>query len=341
MKATMSKSSTFRASKSNRCFENTNNIWTSRIPHRNIPSTQRPCNPSIRQNASAQHYRYTSSNALPSTKIPPKSPNRQSIQIPQNMLSTDELNTQKLQSFSYFLPYITPTQLKTLVSFCKIPAQQSQPTYVNEEISQKKYFDYLRRPVQSLSGESRYKYISQDWVAARRLKENSTKHECAVSPIKELKKWREDIVMRRVHKKTLRQKVLAVINKMNQLGLCPDDLLSSKIISTKPFEKKYAKEFILAAKEGDVELVKQYLLQDKYLTFDFDYTHKTAMHWAVIRGHYKLIECLIQHHTDVDCKDLSQKTPLQLAMKSNDVRAILVVELSDALVSRGRPICSV
>ena len=340
MKVTMRKSSTFRASKSNRCFENNNNIWTSRIPHRNIPTTQRSNNPTIRQNTSAQHYRNISSTALPSAKIPPKSPNRPT-QMHQSILNTDELNTQKLKSFSYFLPYITPNQLKTLVSFCKIPAQQSQPTQVDEEATQKKYFDYLRRPVQSLSNESRYKYISQDWAAARRLKENNIKHESAVSPIKELKKWREDIVMRRVHKKSLRQKVLAVINKMNQLGLSPDDLLSNKIISTKPFEKKFAKEFISAAKDGDVELVKQYLAQDKYLTFDFDYTHKTALHWAVIRSHYKLIEFLIQHHADVDCKDLSQKTPLQLAMKSNDVRATLVLQLPDAPVRRGRSICSI
>ena len=178
--------------------------------------------------------------------------------------------------------------------------------------------------MQSLSGESRYKYISQDWVAARRLKDDRIKHETAVSPIKELKKWREDIELRRVHKKTLRQKVLAVINKMNQLGLCPDDLLSNSIISSKPFEKRYSKEFILAAKDNNIELVRQYLLQDKYLTFDFDYTHKTALHWAVIRSHYKLIEFLIQHQADVDCKDLSQKTPLQLAMKNYDVRSCLV-----------------
>ena len=124
---------------------------------------------------------------------------------------------------------------------------------------------------------------------------------------------------------SLRTRVLKIISKLQQLNICITDIQSGIVFSTKPLQKQYAKEFIDACRQGDSILAKICLIKNKFLVYDFDYTGKTALHWATIRGNYTIMELLLQHHADIDAKDLLRRTPLHYAAMHNDITSIKIL----------------
>lgn len=46
--------------------------------------------------------------------------------------------------------------------------------------------------------------------------------------------------------------------------------MENNIFSQKPFQRVYSKEFIKAAKEGNIQLLEEYLLLDRFLVYEFD-----------------------------------------------------------------------
>lgn len=67
------------------------------------------------------------------------------------------------------------------------------------------------------------------------------------------------------------QKGLKAIAKMRKLGLTPLDVMNGVVFSHKPYEKKGSHGFLTAIKLGNIQLVKQYLKQNKYYVYDFDH----------------------------------------------------------------------
>jgi len=111
--------------------------------------------------------------------------------------------------------------------------------------------------------------------------------------------------------------------------------VENKIFSTFPFEKPFSKEFIYASKEGNIGLIGSLLKVNKFLVFDFDQTHKSALHWATIRSRYSVMELLLNNHSDPDCQDITRKRCLYYACSNHDRKAVDVILLSDTALTWG------
>ena len=59
-----------------------------------------------------------------------------------------------------------------------------------------------------------------------------------------------------------------------------------------------------AAKNGDLKTVQVLVIKNKYLVYEFDTCNQTALHWAVKRGHNKIVEHLLKHGADVNAIDI-------------------------------------
>lgn len=91
-----------------------------------------------------------------------------------------------------------------------------------------------------------------------------------------------------------------------------------KIFSTKPFEKQGSYDLINYCKMGNISKVRDMLVWNKYLIYDFDFVlilnlliirlnekvYLTPLHWAVKRGFYDLAKVLLDNGADVNAKDL-------------------------------------
>ena len=171
----------------------------------------------------------------------------------------------------------------------------------------------------------KHEFISQSCIESQSIK--------ALSKLqsKLIGEWRNVDIFQ---KPRIKERVLKIIDKLRQLDLDPAEIEYNNVFSTKPFEKEFSKEFMNACKEGKIEEAKKYLAINKYLVYDFDHTHKTALHWAILRNQYKIIEMLLQKHADIDYKDLSSKTPLHYAASKNDQTSckILLANQADPFV---------
>ena len=128
----------------------------------------------------------------------------------------------------------------------------------------------------------------------------------------------------------LRERVIKIITKLKQLNLQPEDICSKEVISHMPYQKGFSKELIMAAKEGDANIVMKYLKVNKYLVYDFDFSNKTALHWATMRGHHHIMVILLQWHADVDAQDIHRKTPLHYATQLGDIIGCKILLASEA-----------
>jgi hypothetical protein len=129
---------------------------------------------------------------------------------------------------------------------------------------------------------------------------------------------------------SMRTRVMKIIDKLQQLDIDLADMQSGIVFSSKPLQKQYSKDFIGACRQGDTILAKICLIKNKFLVYDYDYTGKTALHWATIRSNYSIMELLLQYHTDVDAKDLLSRTPLHYAALHNDITSIKLLLSSNA-----------
>ncbi len=78
------------------------------------------------------------------------------------------------------------------------------------------------------------------------------------------------------------------------MELTPMMIMSGKVFPNQPFQKgKISREFFAAVKVGDCETLKQMLKRDRFLVYEFDYVHQTALHWAAKRNKADVIKVLI------------------------------------------------
>jgi hypothetical protein len=70
-----------------------------------------------------------------------------------------------------------------------------------------------------------------------------------------------------------------------------------------PYGLKDSKRFIKLAKEGDLFGVSKMLHENRWLAHVYDFNGQTALHWAVIRGHFDIVRLLVEFKTYVDVND--------------------------------------
>ena len=61
---------------------------------------------------------------------------------------------------------------------------------------------------------------------------------------------------------------------------------------------------IYSAKNGDIEKLKELLLGNKLLVYDFDNVNQTALHWAAKRNFVPIIKVLIENGANVNAFDM-------------------------------------
>lgn len=70
-----------------------------------------------------------------------------------------------------------------------------------------------------------------------------------------------------------------------------------------PYGLKDSKKFVKFVKEGEIFAVAKMLQDNKWLAHTFDMSGQTALHWAVIRGHFEIVKMLLEYKAFVDVND--------------------------------------
>ena len=70
-----------------------------------------------------------------------------------------------------------------------------------------------------------------------------------------------------------------------------------------PYGLKDSKKFVKLIKEGELFAVAKMLQNNKWLAHTFDMSGQTALHWAVIRGHFEIVKMLLEYKAFVDVND--------------------------------------
>ena len=91
-----------------------------------------------------------------------------------------------------------------------------------------------------------------------------------------------------------------------------------------------SKELIQYAKNGDIESIKSLLERNRYLVYDYDSVHQTALHWAAKRNYPDVIKLLVSYGSFIDAKTLGDRTPLFLASKWGNIRAVKALLAKEA-----------
>jgi len=80
---------------------------------------------------------------------------------------------------------------------------------------------------------------------------------------------------------------------------------NENIFSNNPFERPFSEDLIKAVKSNNIKKVKLLLVQKtKYLVYDFDQVHQTALHWAAKKDFADIAQLLLEYGADVDAKDI-------------------------------------
>ena len=80
-----------------------------------------------------------------------------------------------------------------------------------------------------------------------------------------------------------------------------------------------------AVKQNDMRKVKDFLLRNKFLVYDFDHAFLTALHWVAKRGFFGMVRLLIKNGADSDAKDIIGRSPLYLAASFHHTKIVQVV----------------
>ena len=128
--------------------------------------------------------------------------------------------------------------------------------------------------------------------------------------------------------------ILIWASHLRRMGLTSDECLRQNVFPNKSFFRKESKLLIYYCKEGDINQVEKLLNKNRFLVYDFDSFHQTALHWAAKRNFPNIIKLLMNYGSFVDWKDLCNRTPLYLAAKLNHikwVKALLAKEANPIL----------
>lgn len=97
--------------------------------------------------------------------------------------------------------------------------------------------------------------------------------------------------------------------------ITPEEIMKYNIFPSKSYFREGSYTLIEACKKGKVEKIMDLLKWNKYLVYDFDPVHQTALHWAAKRNFPEIIKILLEHGAYIDCKDGGRRTPLFIASR--------------------------
>ncbi|CAK84607.1 unnamed protein product (macronuclear) [Paramecium tetraurelia] len=124
----------------------------------------------------------------------------------------------------------------------------------------------------------------------------------------------QDIMRRKIDFKKIQHELKKTLQYISRLNLDIYQAFSDQVISQKPFQKEHSYEFIQAAKQGKEWEVKEFIKDNKYLVYDFDYIYMTALHWACKRGHFEIVKLLVENGADIEFQDIIGRPTLYFAI---------------------------
>ncbi|CAK84127.1 unnamed protein product (macronuclear) [Paramecium tetraurelia] len=130
------------------------------------------------------------------------------------------------------------------------------------------------------------------------------------------------IIRRRIDYKKILHELKKKLQYVSRLNLDIFQAFSDQVISQKPFQKEHSYEFIQAAKQGKEFEVKEFIKDNKYLVYDFDYIYMTALHWACKRGHFEIVRLLVENGADIEFQDIIGRPTLYFAIIGRSAKIV-------------------
>ncbi|OMJ73303.1 hypothetical protein SteCoe_28056 [Stentor coeruleus] len=104
----------------------------------------------------------------------------------------------------------------------------------------------------------------------------------------------------------------------------------NEILPGVPYGIGNSREFLTACKEGNHEKVTLMLESNKWFAHIFDGSGQSALHWAVRRGHTRIVRILLAAGTWIDSLDYIGRSPLFLAVRAENLEMIDLLLLNKA-----------
>jgi ankyrin repeat protein len=64
------------------------------------------------------------------------------------------------------------------------------------------------------------------------------------------------------------------------------------------------------------------LKRNRFIVYDYDPVHQTALHWAAKRNRPEIIGILVDYGAFIDSKDIGGRTPLFVASKCGNIKCV-------------------
>ena len=116
--------------------------------------------------------------------------------------------------------------------------------------------------------------------------------------------------------------ILGWSRRAKKMGLTLRDLVEFKLIPSKCFELPDAKQFLVEVGIGNIEGAKTLLKEEPRLLYQYDTLKRTALHRAIARGNNSMVRFLLTFFPDLEARDIFGKSPLDLALKANDIAIV-------------------
>ncbi|CAD8160379.1 unnamed protein product [Paramecium octaurelia] len=104
-----------------------------------------------------------------------------------------------------------------------------------------------------------------------------------------------------------------------------EDIISQQVFQTKPYQSAHSKQCFQKVKANDIEVVKSFIAQNRYLVYDYDNFKLSMLHHAVIRDYPEMAILILQNYAEVNCKDIQGRTPLFYAIRGKCNQCVCIL----------------
>ena len=124
--------------------------------------------------------------------------------------------------------------------------------------------------------------------------------------------------------------VISCSRHMERMKLTPLEIVRKCVFPAFAYSRIGSRDLINAAKSGDVQYAEGLLQKNRYLVYDYDPTHQTALHWAAKRNQPEMIELLIGYGCHINAKDIGNRTALFIASKNGYIKWVKALLAGEA-----------
>ena len=119
---------------------------------------------------------------------------------------------------------------------------------------------------------------------------------------------------------------------LGKMNLSAEMINKKRIFPTVPYFRKNTRELIIAVKQNDinnVRLLVRYV--NRFLVFDYDDCHQTALIWACKMNFTNIAIFLIDHYARVNWQDIGGRTAIYFAVQHSNFTLVkyLLLNLAD------------